>query len=271
MRDILRWQYRVKARFKKPVYRIWRLVRKAWSLLLWSFYALIIFSGLLAVAYGVLVEGEKDLGMASFLAPAIVWLNGFLPLEKMLLGIVGGFNQLTGISIGEVAISAILYGFLFIVSLLVLSVAGVALWFLPESIVRQKEVKSKARLEMLRVALRPVPTKRDVAIRFLVVTLMVWLALNLAELWTRRNGLCLLETNSSCDHTYVNDLVWSGVAASVGLFSVWNILERRKARKLAKRKVLRMRKRLNKRTKTIPWVTFWKVVLLLAIILILFW
>lgn len=99
----------------------------------------------------------------------------------------------------------------------------------------------KKRQELLREVLQPVPSRAEVAGRYVTVVAVLWLGLMAGDALLYKAGFCLLE----CEARGLNAGIWALFAIIGGVVAIWHMYQARvrhaRARQLLLRKGVRLR------------------------------
>lgn len=269
--QIIRWQWKLKAGLWKPFLRTWRRSGRVRCVAYCLFWGLFATPGLLLLAYKILIKEERPTDLSRFLVPVVEGVDKYLPFEEFLLWCANVSRQVINSWVWGFLLGLLALVTWIVVISMFLRFYRVSFWSVPERMGKRKEVKTEERLEALREALKPVPSKREIVSRFLTVTLVVWVGLNLAELWARRQGECLLKTNRDCSHVFLNDLIWFGLALAAGVVLILGMVDKRQKRNLAKKRVMRLRESWG-----MTWVrgvgaVVWAMVVVASVVGIVLW
>lgn len=213
--------------YRKPIKLAWYWLGKVGGFFTRVYLVAMLIVGLMALVEKVAGLSEQNRQSLGLITPVADWIHIRFPWE--------GFINWLEVIIRYIAASPVILSFLKFSLYLGFWLAGLGLlWLLPAAIANWQVRKQESKQEILREALAPAPSKQDILSRFLTVSLIVWLGLELGERFFRTLGWCLARVNDDCSHDYVLTLTWLTIAVASGLLSVWRMAEVRRKRSVAR-------------------------------------
>jgi len=245
-------------------YKYWHKLRRGRRHIKWVAYVPVCCFLLFAFVYTAVGGSEKLLGMnmedrgvLNYLVIPAEWLTKIMSSESIVSGVEVGLSWFFGSSI-------LIFIVKFALWLIPLTLLYLAVWWIADVIVNGKQHRDEERIELLQQALRPIPSRSQIASRFFIVLLIVWFGLRSAEQVARHNGICLLATNNQCEYDMLNDIIWLILAVVAATVSIKKMYRSRVDRDIAKKKLVNMRKPFVMGLKRWSRVIVWSVVVLLV-------